>query len=98
MFGAPFGGTTRMGQYGVDCAALRSIFPLNSCGSGGSWLPSIVVVALGEPGAPVTCCANVGSVASRTPRATTETLVIHWFADIGGASSGMRSQPQLSAE
>src|SRR5262249_13506404 len=77
MFGAPFGGTTRMGQYGVDCAALRSIFPLNSCGSGGSWLPSIVVVALGEPGAPVTCCANVGSVASRTPRATTETLVIH---------------------
>src|SRR5262249_8116584 len=76
-FGAPWGGTTRAGQYGVDCAALRSTFPLNSWSGGGSWLPSMVVVALGEPGAPVTCCANVGSVASRTPRATTETLVIH---------------------
>src|SRR5215472_3690453 len=26
-FGAPLGGTTRAGQYGVDCAALRSILP-----------------------------------------------------------------------
>jgi hypothetical protein len=31
-------------------AALRSILPSNFCGGGGSWLPSIVVVALGEPG------------------------------------------------
>src|SRR5215470_18672382 len=53
MFGAPFGGTTRAGHQGVDCAALRSILPSNFCGGGGSWLPGIVVVALGEPGAPV---------------------------------------------
>src|SRR6516165_3617359 len=57
MFGAPLGGTTRAGQYGVDCAALRSILPSNFCGGGGSWLPSMVVVALGEPGVPVICCA-----------------------------------------
>jgi hypothetical protein len=29
-FGAPLGGTTRAGQYGVDCAALRSILPRNT--------------------------------------------------------------------
>src|SRR5215813_9490847 len=59
-FGAPLGGTTRAGQYGVDCAVLRSILPSNFCGGGGSWLPSIVVVALGEPGTSVTCCAIGG--------------------------------------
>src|SRR5262245_37718978 len=30
--GAPLGGTTRAGQYGVDRAALRSILPWNVCG------------------------------------------------------------------
>src|SRR6516165_11066036 len=57
-FGASLGGTTRAGQYGVDCAALRSILPSNFCDGGGSWFPSIVVVALGEPGVPVICCAS----------------------------------------
>src|SRR3974390_1419683 len=66
-FGAPFGGTTRIGQYGVDCAALRSILPWNGCGGGGNWLPSMVVVALGEPGVPLTCCAKVASEASNAP-------------------------------
>src|SRR5271166_5907330 len=47
-FGAPLGGTTRAGQNGVDCAALRSILPWNFWGSGGICCPSIVVVALGE--------------------------------------------------
>jgi len=56
--GAPFGGTTRAGQYGFESAVLRPIFPSNFCGSGGSCLPLIVVVALAEPGTPVTCCAN----------------------------------------
>ena len=32
--------------------------PPNFGGGGGSCLPSMVVVALGEPGAPVTCCAT----------------------------------------
>src|SRR5215831_18096513 len=62
-FGAPWGGTTRIGQYGVDCAALHSILPRNGCGGGGSWLPGIVVVALGEPGTPVACCAIAGAKA-----------------------------------
>src|SRR5262249_57441378 len=51
-FGAPLGGTTRAGQYGVDCAALRSILPSNFCGGGGSWLPSMLVFALGDPRVP----------------------------------------------
>src|SRR5262245_28447924 len=70
-FGAPLGGTTRAGQYGVDCAALRSILPSNFCGGGGSWLPSIVFFALGEPGVPVVCCALVvttGNTRSAQPR------------------------------
>ena len=57
-FGASLGGTTRAGQYGVDCAALRSILPPNFCGGGGSCSPLIVVVALGEPGVPVVCGAG----------------------------------------
>jgi hypothetical protein len=35
--------------------------PPNLGGGAGSWLPGIVVVALGEPGVPVICCAAVGS-------------------------------------
>ena len=53
--GAPLGGTTRGGQYGLDCAAVSLITPPNFGGGGGSCLPSIVVVALGEPGTPVVC-------------------------------------------
>jgi hypothetical protein len=55
MFGAPFGGTIRGGQAAFDCKAFSSIEPLNGCGGGGKYLPSIVVVALGEPGTPVVC-------------------------------------------
>jgi hypothetical protein len=59
MFGAPSGGTTRGGQYGVDCSTLRSIVPPNSVsGGGGSCFPSMVVVALGDPGVPVTSWAD----------------------------------------
>src|SRR5262249_33220472 len=83
MFGAPFGGTTRMGQYGVDCAALRSILPSNFWGGGGSWLPSIVVVALGEPATPLICCASTGSHDRKTPIAAIEAHVIHCFARMG---------------
>jgi hypothetical protein len=55
MFGAPLGGTTRIGQAGLDCAALSSICPLKGWGGGGSTWPSMVVVAFGEPGVPVIC-------------------------------------------
>ena len=60
-FGAPLGGSTRGGQYGFDCAALRSILPPNFGGGGGAVRPSIVIVAAGEPGAPLICWALVGS-------------------------------------
>src|SRR5262249_17910190 len=68
MFGAPLGGTTRAGHQGVDCAALRSILPSNFCGGGGSWLPGIVVVALGEPAAPVVSCALAAEVSAGAAR------------------------------
>src|SRR5208283_5306388 len=55
IFGALFGGTTRMGQAGFDCAAFNSIFPLNGWGGDGMYRPSIVVVASGEPVTPVVC-------------------------------------------
>src|SRR5574342_631870 len=48
-FGAPFGGTTRGGHQGVDCAALRSIFPPKAGGGGGICLPSRLAVPAGEP-------------------------------------------------
>jgi hypothetical protein len=45
------GGTTRGGQYGLDWAALRLMTPPNGAGGFGRYLPSIVVVAAGDPGA-----------------------------------------------
>src|SRR5215469_5429694 len=61
IFGAPAGGTTRAGHAGFDCAALRLISPRNGGGGGGRYRPSIVVVAVGEPGTPVACCASAGT-------------------------------------
>ena len=58
-FGAPFGGTTEGGQYGLESAAVSLITPPNFGSGGGSCLPSMVVVALGEPGVPVVCWAKV---------------------------------------
>src|SRR5271170_7041903 len=55
IFGAPFGGTTRAGQADFDWEALRLIWPWNGGGGGGKYRPSMVVVALGEPGVPVVC-------------------------------------------
>ncbi|MGB8966907.1 MAG: hypothetical protein WCB99_14820 [Candidatus Cybelea sp.] len=49
--GAPAGGTTFGGQNGLDSSALRLISPPNGAGGGGKYLPSIVSVALGDPGA-----------------------------------------------
>ena len=63
-FGAPLGGTTRGGQYGFESFALSLITPPNGGGGGGSCLPSMVVVALGEPGVPVIrACASAGDAA-----------------------------------
>src|SRR5258705_8557626 len=60
--GAPFGGTTWAGQYGFDWLASRLMTPPNFGGGGGRYFPSIVVVALGEPGVPVVCCAWVAGM------------------------------------
>src|SRR5262245_21074507 len=51
--GAPLGGTTVGGQPGLESATLRLAFPAKGGGGFGICLPSIVVVAPGEPGAPV---------------------------------------------
>src|SRR4030095_16540352 len=56
-FGAPLGGTTDGGQYGLESLAVSLITPPNFGGSGGSCLPSSVIVALGVPGVPVICWA-----------------------------------------
>jgi hypothetical protein len=56
--GAPLGGTTVGGQNGFDSSAPRLITPPNGGGGAGRYLPSVVVVALGEPGTPVVCCAR----------------------------------------
>src|SRR6478609_10797905 len=59
--GAPFGGTTRGGHHAFDSDAFSLITPPNAGSGGGSCLPVIVVVASGEPGTPVTCCADAGT-------------------------------------
>ena len=53
--GAPFGGTTRGAHQAVDSEAFSLITPPNFGSGGGSCFPSMVVVAPGEPGTPVTC-------------------------------------------
>src|SRR5208337_2427404 len=55
--GASFGGTMRGGHQDVESLALSLITPPNFGGGGGICLPSMVVVALGEPGVPEACCA-----------------------------------------
>src|SRR5215813_315159 len=57
-FGAPFGGTTRGGQYGFESFASSLITPSNFVGGGGSCLPSTDMVAEGDPGVPVICWAE----------------------------------------
>src|SRR5262245_27187204 len=64
MLGAPLGGTTRAGQEGFDWAALTLISPRNGAGGDGRYRPSMVSVALGEPGTPVICWATAGATAS----------------------------------
>src|SRR6185436_14113355 len=59
--GAPFGGTTRGAHHGFDSDAFSLISPPNAAGGGGICFPSMVVVAPGEPGVPVDCCAEAGA-------------------------------------
>ncbi len=61
-FGAPFGGTTRGAHHGFDCNASSLMTPPNFGSGGGSCLPSIAMVAPGEPGTPVVPWANAAIV------------------------------------
>src|SRR5436189_5675310 len=56
--GAPFGGTTRGAHQAFDSEAFSLIAPPKFGSGGGRCLPSSVVLALGVPGTPVTCCAD----------------------------------------
>src|SRR5512135_50358 len=60
-FGAPLGGTTRGAHQAFDCSALSLITPPNFGSGGGSCLPSMLVVAPGEPGVPVVSAADAAA-------------------------------------
>jgi hypothetical protein len=63
--GAPFGGTMRGGHQGSEPLRVSLITPPNFGGGAGSCFPSMLVVALAEPGVPVTCCAAAGVTATK---------------------------------
>src|SRR4029453_18292178 len=65
MLGAPLGGTTVGGHHGLESGAVSLITPPNFGSGGGSCFPSMVVVAPGEPGAPVVwiCALAEGATA-----------------------------------
>src|SRR5579871_474920 len=68
MLGAFLGGMTRGGHQAFDCWAVALITPPNFGSGAGSWLPGMVVVALGEPGTPVTCGAPALASSSASAR------------------------------
>src|SRR5260370_31881879 len=71
MLGAPFGGRRVGGQYGLESTALSLITPPNFGSGGGSCFPSMVVVALGEPGVPVVwICATAEDATAMTAAAS----------------------------
>src|SRR5260370_27974252 len=72
MLGACLGGTMRGAHHAFDCRASSLITPPNFGSGGGSCFPLIVVVAPGEPGAPVVwTCAWAESAAAVTATAST---------------------------
>ena len=78
MLGASLGGTMRGAHHGFDCRASFLISPPNFAGGAGSCFPSMVVVALGEPGVPVICCAPAAR-AKTAPIARARTTKILFF-------------------
>src|SRR5450631_2863564 len=84
--GAPLGGTTVGGQYGLESGALRPISPPNLGGGPGKYLPSIVVVALGEPGVPVIGAVDGGSGQPGPGKDSFQTDDTVWFAHGRAAS------------
>src|SRR5574337_634512 len=79
-FGAPFGGTMRGAHQGLDCSAPCLITPPKAGSGAGSRVPGIVVVALGEPGVPVTCGACAAPVISAAAASHAVKQVIFFMA------------------
>src|SRR5262245_40434649 len=73
-FGAPAGGTMRGAHQGFDCKASSLMTPPNVGSGGGSCLPVIVVVALGEPSSPVTVCPTAPEAKIASAEAPTKTV------------------------
>jgi hypothetical protein len=81
--GAPLGGTTLGGQPGLESDALRLILPAKGGGGFGMYLPSMVVVALGEPGVPVVwTCARAEGEAATKAAANIPLRRMYWFGFI----------------
>src|SRR5271157_487875 len=74
--GAPFGGTTVGGHHAFDSVAFSLISPPNFGSGGGSCFPLIVVVALGEPGVPVTSWAWASPVVAHAAAAVNTTVAV----------------------
>src|SRR5215475_9408071 len=79
--GAPFGGTTRGAHQDFDCNASFLITPPNFGSGGGSCLPSIVVVALGVPGVPVTPWAETKGTDAVQNAIDNQRTSTHLFTD-----------------
>ena len=96
--GAPFGGTTRGGHQAFDSEAFSLITPPNFGSGGGSCFPLMVVVALGEPSTPVTCCAEANPKHEATARTELKNLQL-WRAFIASppkVSSGALTNERRS--
>ncbi len=78
--GAPLGGTTRGAHHGFDCNASSLMTPPNFGSGGGNCLPSIAIVAAGEPGVPVVPCATAELI---PPKISDEAIVIVWMVFMG---------------
>src|SRR5258707_1072121 len=85
MLGAPLGGTTRGGQYGLESVAASFITPPNGSGGGGICFPSMVTGASGEPGVPLICWVQAEGVTARTAAASIPPRRI-CFADFIGVN------------
>src|SRR5205823_10006194 len=84
MLGAPLGGTTRGGQYGLESRALSLITPPNGIGGGGICFPSIVTVELGFPGVPLICWAWAEGATAITAAASVALKITYLIGFIGG--------------
>src|SRR5689334_1549536 len=78
--GAPLGGTIRGAHQAFESEAFCSITPPKSGGGGGICFPSMVAVAPGEPGVPVTYCAEIEPQPSATKLTVTSALQLNFMS------------------